>query len=66
MCNQYLSGKLVLNCYKLEYHFLFQHSEITFCYFPLPISCKKNEPSLISYTFWEKVRRQVLARGRDG
>ena len=31
-----------------------------------PISCKKNEGSLISYTFWEKVRGQVVARGRAG
>ena len=29
----------------------------------LPISCKKNKASLISYTFWETVRGQVVARG---
>ena len=34
--------------------------------FSLSISCKKNESSLISYTFWETVRGQVAARGRAG
>ena len=32
----------------------------------LPISYKKNEAFLISYTFWETVRGQVVARGRAG
>ena len=33
----------------------------------LPMSCKKeNEASLISYTFWETIRGQVVARVRDG
>ena len=31
VCNQYLSGKLVLYWYKQKY-FVFQHSEIAFCY----------------------------------
>ena len=34
--------------------------------FPISVSCKKNEASLISYAFWETVRRQVAARGSAG
>ena len=66
MCNQDLSEKLVLYWYKQEYHFLFQHSEIASLLFFLQSLVKKNEASLISYTFWEMARGQVVARCRAG